>query len=129
MKVSTIDKNRYFNRSYIIDILHHKSISDLKLNDVDKKLLKLLLKKDKRLSKILEISNNFSIALFSNKTEKIEQWIEDAKTLNISELNTFIGTTEDDIIEKKNCKMKFIKRMMYGRCSSKLLRAKLLQPG
>ena len=145
LKVSTIDKNKYVNRSHIIDILHHKSISDLKLNDDDDKLLKLLLKQDKKLSKIIEISDNFSIVLFSEKAEKIEQWIEEAKTLNIRELNTFIRTIENDIIatknsitylevsngltEGKNCKMKFIKRMMYGRCSTKLLRAKLLQLG
>ena len=145
LKVSTIDKNKYVNRSYIIDILHHKSISDLKLNNEEEKLLKLLLKQDKKLSKIIEISDNFSIVLFSKKTEKIEHWIEDAKTLNISELNTFIRTIENDIIatknsitylnvsngvtEGKNCKMKFIKRMMYGRCTPKLLRAKLLQLG
>ena len=42
LKVSTIDKNKYVNRSYIINILHHKSISDLKLNDDDEKLLKSL---------------------------------------------------------------------------------------
>lgn len=145
LRVSTVDKNKYVNRSYIIDILHHKSISDLKLNDDDEKLLKLLFKQDKKLSKIIEISDNFSIALFSEKVEKIEQWIEEANTLNISELNTFIGTIENDIIatknsvtyldvsngltEGKNCKMKFIKRMMYGRCTPKLLRAKLLQVG
>ena len=35
----------------------------------------------------------------------------------------------NDIVEGKNCKMKLVKRIMYGRCSYKLLRAKLLQLG
>ena len=55
--------------------------------------------------------------------------------MNISELTTFIGTIENDIvatknsithleisnglIEGKNCKLKAIKRMMYGRCCSR----------
>lgn len=145
LKVSTIDKNRYVNRSNIIDILHHKSISNLNLHTDEEKNLKLLLKKDKKLSKIIEISDNFSIALFSKNTNKLDKWIEDAKSLNIEELNSFVSTIEKDIdatknsityldisnglTEGKNCKMKFIKRMMYGRCSSKLLRAKLLQLG
>lgn len=145
LKVSTDDKNKYINRTYIIDILHHKSISDLRLNKEDEELLKKLLKQDKTIRKIIEISDRFSIALFSEKAGKIDEWIEDAKALDISELNTFVNTIVTDIVatknsitylnisngltEGKNCKMKFIKRMMYGRCSSKLLRAKLLQLG
>lgn len=145
LKVSIIDKNKYVNRTNIINILLHKGISDLGLTKEDEKNLKMLLKQDKKLAKIIEINDTFSIALFSKKTEQIDKWIEEAKKLNINELNTFIVTIENDIvatknsvtyleisnglIEGKNCKLKAIKRIMYGRCSSRLLRAKLLQLG
>lgn len=145
LKVSTIDKNKYVNRTNIIDILHHKGISNLKLNQEEEKILKQLLKQDKMLSKIIEISDSFSIVLFSKNPDKLDKWIREAKSLNISELDTFVTTIENDIIasknsityldisngltEGKNCKMKLIKRIMYGRCSPKLLRAKLIQIG
>ena len=145
LKVSISDKNKYVNRTNIIDILHHRSISDLGLNKDEEKLLKKLLKQDKLLSKIIGISDNFLIALFSKNPDKLDKWLIEAKSLNINELNTFITTIENDIIasknsityldisngltEGKNCKMKLIKRMMFGRCSAKLLRAKLLQVG
>ncbi len=145
LKVSVLDKNIYVNRTNIIEILYHKGIEDLKINSLEKQHLKLLLKKEKELAEIIKINDNFSIALFSGDTDKMNKWIEEAKKLNIAELDTFISSIESDIeavnnsisnidisnglIEGKNCKMKLIKRIMFGRCSSKLMRAKLLQLG
>ena len=145
LKISTIDKNKYVNRTNIINILLHKGISDLGLYKEEEKNLKKLLKQDEKLNKIIEINDMFSIALFSGKIGKIDKWIIDATKININELNTFIETLETDIIatknsithleisngliEGKNCKLKALKRMMYGRCSPRLLRAKLLQLG
>jgi len=145
LKVSTTDKSKYVSRTNIIELLNHRSISDLKLKKDDEKLLKLLLKQDKNLAKIIELNDNFSIALFSEDVSKLDKWIIDAKKLNISELNTFIETIQKDveatknaityqkisngIVEGKNCKLKMIKRMMYGRCSYELLRAKIIQLG
>lgn len=143
LKISTLDKNKYVNRTSIIDILHHNSISDLILNKDEEKLLKMLLKQDKLLSKVIELSANFYITIFSQNSSKLDEWIKEAKILNIKELNTFISSLVSDIkasknsidylkisngvIEGKNCKLKLIKRIMYGRCSYGLLRAKLLQ--
>ena len=143
LKISTEDRNKYVNRTNFINIIYHKGISDLGLNQEEEKNIKKFLKDDKQLSKLLKISDDFSIALFSQNPEKIYHWINEAKELNIDELNSFIQTVETDIdaiknaitnldisngpVEGKNCKMKLIKRMMYGRCSTKLLRAKLLQ--
>ena len=73
LKVSTIDKNKYVNRTNIIEILHHKSISDLMLNNEDTKILKQLLKQDKVLSRLLELNDNFSITLFSNNPDKLDK--------------------------------------------------------
>lgn len=145
LKVSNNEKNTFVNRTYIIDLLNHKSISDLQLDKFEEENLKKLLKQDKMLAKIIELNDNFSIAIFSKITDRIDEWIQDAKKLNISPINTFISSLETDIlavkhsvaysnlsnglIEGKNCKMKLIKRMMFGRCSAKLLRAKLIQLG
>ena len=145
LKVSTVDKNQYVSRTDIIEILNHRSISDLKLKKEDEEILKLLLKQNKHLAKILEINDNFSTALFSEDISKLDKWINEAKNLDISELNTFTETIEKDIeatknaiayqkvsngiTEGKNCKLKMIKRMMFGRCSYELLRAKLIQLG
>ena len=145
LKVSNANKNIFVNRTNIIDLLYHKSISDLMLNKDEEEHLKQLLKKDKHISKIIEISDEFSIALFSGDSHKLDMWIAKAKDLNISELNTFISSLELDIeaaknsitykdlsngpTEGKNCKMKMVKRIMFGRCSPRLLRAKLLQLG
>lgn len=145
LKISTLDKNIFVNRSNIIELLNHKGISDLRLNKVEEENIKLLLKKDKNLAKIIGISDEFSIVLFSRNPNQLDQWIKKAKSLNILELNTFVSSLESDIvasknsilygdisnglIEGKNCKMKMLKRMMFGRCSITLLRAKLLQLG
>lgn len=145
LKVSTMEKNIFVNRTNIIDILYHKGINDLLLNNTERENLKLLLKKDSQLSNIVQISDEFYVTIFSENSDKLDKWIEKAKKLNISELNKFISTIEKDIfatknaieyltlsnglIEGKNCKMKHIKRMMYGRCSYKLLKAKLIQLG
>lgn len=145
LKVSTTTKNIFINRTNIIDILNHKGISDLSLTKEEEENLKRYLKMDKKLAKIIEINDDFFINIFSGDTNKLERWIEKAKKINISELNTFISSIEKDmvatknsikyqqisngLIEGKNCKMKMIKRMMYGRCSSNLLRVKLIQLG
>ena len=45
LKISTLDKNIFVNRSNIIELLNHKGISDLRLNKVEEENIKLLLKK------------------------------------------------------------------------------------
>lgn len=145
LKASITTKNIFVNRTNITEILNHKGINDLNLNKKEKQNLKELLKKDKTLNRIIKINDEFSIVLFSENPQKLDKWIENAKELNIPKLNTVIKTVEDDIdavkasianlqysnglIEGKNCKAKLIKRMMYGRCGTKLYRAKLLQLG
>lgn len=145
LKISENQKSIYINRTTVINLLNHKGISDLGIDDIEQENLKKLLKKDKTISKIIKINDDFYNVIFSGNSKKIDSWIQEAKKLNIEKLNTFIATTEKDItaisnaityqylsnglIEGKNCKMKLIKRIMYGRCSTKLLRAKLIQLG
>ena len=79
--------------------------------------------------------------MFSCKPEKLEDWIQEAKRINVKELNSFITLIQNDIEAVKNAiiykysngltegfnnKIKVIKRIMYGRCSFDLLRLKIL---
>ena len=70
LKVSVLDKNIYVNRTNVIEILYHKGINDLKINTLEKEHLKLLLKEEKELSRIVNISDNFYIAIFSENINK-----------------------------------------------------------
>jgi len=107
---------------------------------------------DKRLSKIFcqfpvfqEVYNliwEFRKLLESKDSSSLQPWIEAARSLNIMEINRFIeGITRDisavenaislpysnGIAEGKINKLKVIKRVMFGRCSFEMLRAKVLQ--
>ena len=79
--------------------------------------------------------------VFSHKPNETDNWISDAKLLGIPELNTYLGGLTNDIPAVKNAisyaynngfaegsvnKIKLAKRIMYGRNSFALLRAKLL---
>lgn len=145
LKVSVTDNNKFINRTNIVELINHKSISDLNIQKDEEYTLKKLIKKDKKIKDILEINDKFYISVFSQNIEVLKKWIMQAKMLNIPSLNTFASSVENDIeavnnsiinlnlsnglIEGKNCKAKMIKRIMYGRCSSKLFRAKLIQIG
>ncbi len=84
---------------------------------------------------------DFKKIIFSKKLEKLDVWIEKAKRINVTELNSFITLIQSDIDAVKNSiiytysngltegfnsKTKVIKRIMYGRCSFELLRLKIL---
>lgn len=83
----------------------------------------------------------FHRIVFSHKPNEIDNWISNAKLLGIPELNTYLGGLTNDILAVKNAisyaynnglaegsvnKIKLAKRIMYGRNSFALLRAKLL---
>ena len=84
----------------------------------------------------------FYLIIFSKKADAFDGWIEQAKVLNnIPELQSFIEGSSKDIDAVKNGithqynnglaegsinKIKLIKRIMYGRNSFELLKAKIL---
>ena len=99
------------------------------------------LKKYPTLSGLYALVKDFYGAIFSKKPEKIDSWIESAKKYDIPELQTFVEGLLKDLQAIKNGitypynnglaegsvnKIKVIKRIMYGRSSFDLLKAKVL---
>jgi hypothetical protein len=91
---------------------------------------------------IYKVIVDFKSALFVTKsTIDFSSWLVDVKNLNIPELNSFVGGVERDITAVYNAinlkhsnglaegtvnKIKFIKRIMYGRCKFDTLRNNIL---
>ena len=93
------------------------------------------------LSAIYSLVKEFHTAIFSQKPEKLDAWIESAKKHDISELQSFVeGILKDSTAIKNEIiypynnglaegsvnKIKVIKRIMYGRNSFELLKSKVL---
>jgi transposase len=91
--------------------------------------------------KIYAIVTEFKEIMFSKKENKLDEWINKTRKLNIPEITSFINGIERDIVAVKNGikydynnglaegsvnKIKVIKRIMYGRCSFELLKQKVL---
>ena len=93
------------------------------------------------LSALYSLVKEFHTIIFPPKTEKLDAWIESAKKHDIPELQSFVEWILKDSTAIKNGiiylynnglpegsvnKIKVIKRMMYGRNSFELLKAKVL---
>lgn len=102
---------------------------------------KQTLKKYPLLGSLYSLVIEFHTAIFSKKPEKLDTWIESAQKQNIPELQSFVeGILKDLTAIKKGIiypfnnglaegsvnKIKVIKRIMYGRNSFELLKAKVL---
>ena len=87
------------------------------------------------------LTKEFCNVLFSNNPAKLDEWINEAQKYDIPELQTFINGIKKDLTAVKNGiiysynnglaegsvnKIKVIKRIMYGRNSFELLKAKVL---
>lgn len=99
------------------------------------------LKKYPLLGSLYSLVKEFHTAIFSKNPEKLDTWIESAKKQNIPELQPFVdGILKDSTAIKNGIiypynnglaegsvnKIKVIKRIMYGRNSFELLKAKVL---
>ena len=93
------------------------------------------------LGKMYSLVKEFHRIIFSHKPDELESWISNARLLNINELNAYLTGLSNDLSAVKNAilysynnglaegsvnKIKLTKRIMYGRSSFALLRAKLL---
>lgn len=91
---------------------------------------------------IIDLLNEFRRMLKEQSVHELLPWIEKVKNSEIKELHSFVNGIERDIDAIKNAitysynnglaegsvnKLKVIKRIMYGRCSFGLLKAKLLR--
>jgi transposase len=93
------------------------------------------------LGQLYTLLKEFHRIMFSQKGDELEQWISSALSLKINELDTYISGLKKDLEAVKNGinykynnglaegsvnKIKLIKRIMYGRNSFQLLKAKIL---
>jgi predicted transcriptional regulator len=99
------------------------------------------IKKYPQLDQLYTTLKEFHRVVFSQKSEELDLWIEKASVLNFDELSSFISGLKNDLQAVKNGidykynnglaegsvnKIKLIKRIMYGRNSFQLLKAKIL---
>ena len=92
-------------------------------------------------SNYLSLTTILTHRVFSKNPTKLDEWINAAQKYDIPELQTFINGIKKDITAVKNGiiysynnglaegsvnKIKVIKRVMYGRNSFELLKAKVL---
>ena len=100
-----------------------------------------VLKKYPLLSELCALTKDFYSVIFSKNPAKMDDWINTAQKYDIPELQTFLNGVKKDLTAVKNGiiypynnglaegsvnKIKVIKRIMYGRNSFELLKAKVL---
>ena len=91
---------------------------------------------------IYDIVKSFREMMFAKRVDELDAWIETAAYYGIDEIASFANGLSADLDAVKNAvryeynnglaegsinKIKLIKRVMYGRCSFRLLRSKILQ--
>ena len=135
---SNISEFELIDRKHLIKLLY-KPINKIKAISMHQ--LKKVAEEYPILSQIYNLVISFKEVLFSKVPDKLNSWIESAKRLNLSEINSFVkGITNDldgvkhsiiydysnGLAEGSVNKIKVIKRIMYGRCSFETLRKKVL---
>ena len=95
-------------------------------------------------AKIISLVTEFKKLIFDKKVSELESWIEEAMSIGISGINSFVNGLQRDLTAVKNAiiydysnglaegsinKLKVIKRVMYGRCNFETLRKKVLLRG
>ena len=126
------------DRNHLIKLLY-KPLD--KVKEISLEQLEAVIEKNPVIAKIYEIVSSFREVLFSKNPDALDSWIEKARLLNISEINSYIRGINRDIEGVKNAiiyeysnglaegsvnKIKVIKRIMYGRCNFETLRSKVL---
>ena len=133
------EAKEYVARKWMVQLIYNKlenvkGITDEQYEEV--------IKKYPILGNLYELLRQFHEIIFSKKVEKLKEWMEKAGKFEISELSSYISGLSNDIEAVKNAitlkynnglaegsvnKLKVIKRIMYGRNSFELLKAKLLR--
>jgi len=124
---------------HVIKFLYHP-LDELK--GITSKDFESIFKEYPIIKTIYNVVFDFKAIVFETKnTKDFTSWLTEVKSLNISELNSFVAGVERDITAVFNAivvkhnnglaegtvnKIKFIKRIMYGRCKFDTLRNKIL---
>lgn len=137
-EVKSKEINQIVERTTMITLLY-KEID--KVTKITKEIYEKVITMFPEVGKIYEIVKEFKEIMFSKKHEKLKKWIQETKSHNIPEINSFLNGIERDFVAVKNGikydynnglaegsvnKIKVIKRIMYGRCSFDLLKQKVL---
>lgn len=138
IKGSANENVEFIERTLLIKLLYKplkevKKLSEFQLNKV--------LSAYPLFNKIYQLVLKFKDILKCSNPCNLNSWIEEAKQLEINEINSFINGMNRDIDAVKNAiiyshsnglaegsvnKIKVIKRIMYGRCNFETLRLKVL---
>jgi transposase len=107
----------------------------------NKEQFKKVLETCPMLATLYNLRNEFFEIVCSKKPAQLENWVGKLRDVNITELNTYVNGISKDLAAVKNGialaynngltegsvnKIKVIKRIMYGRNSFEMLKAKVL---
>lgn len=130
-----------------VDFVQRKSLCQIiykKLEDIpvfSQEQYEEIVKKYPILGQLYAALKEFHEIMFSKKPERLGKWLEKMEKMDIPEISSFVEGTKKDIIAAQNSiayeynnglaegsvnKVKVIKRIMYGRNSFELLKAKVL---
>jgi len=132
-------KTEPLKRNDIFKLLYHPLD---KVKAINGEQFKNLLLTYPAFAKIYSLLWKFRAVLSTKNIEQLDVWLNDAKSLEIKEVNSFTNGLERDIKAIRNAikynysnglaegsvnKLKVIKRIMYGRCGFEMLRIKTLR--
>lgn len=128
----------YISRKTMCQLIYHE-LENIK--GITSEQYDAVIKKYPILGQLYSLLKEFHRIVFSQKSDELDDCIETAAKLNIDELDSYLGGIHNDIQAVKNAinykynnglaegsvnKIKLIKRIMYGRNSFTLLKAKIL---
>jgi len=133
------NRHEYIHRRTLTKLIY-KKLEDVSL--ISESQYNVVIEKYTGLAEIYALVRDFCRIMFSKKPNEILIWIKNARKMqNISELQSYVEGISSDLDAVKNAiqydynnglaegsvtKIKLIKRVMYGRNSFQLLRAKVL---
>lgn len=142
------DNEKDINSNYQpTEYVQRKSLSQLiykKIDDVltiSREQFDQVIKIYPELAELYATIKEFYEILYSKHAEKLDSWLQKLEGFDIPELQTYVNGVKNDIVAGKNGikyeynnglaedsvnKIKVIKRIMYGRNSFELLKAKVL---
>lgn len=139
--------NKDFNLSMLnSEIIDSKRVKQLFFTDdkekvICKKQLDEIIVQYPIVNLLLTIHKSFKEVILGKDSKKLDDWIIEAKSLNIEEISSYVDTINNDILAIKNGidyktnnglaegkvnKLKYIKKVMYGKQNFDLLHLKIL---
>ena len=130
--------SEYIPRKCLCQLIYHELEN---VAGITSKQYEAVIKKYPSLGQLYALLRDFHRIMFSQKVEDLDSWISNATALKIEEIDTYVNGLTADIEAVKNSirykysnglaegsvnKIKLIKRIMYGRNSFYLLKAKIL---